>query len=651
MNMGACPVKTRGMPFCGTFFYELQRNKEIRVKRIAFFCCIAVMFASCDAGIDYEDVDNPVYKAELLPGKGIASAEDFIKIGADQEYPLNDEYYLKNDIDLSNLEGPWTPIGTQDQPFTGILNGNGKTIRGLRLQGGETEHIGLFGYLFLARISNLTVELANDFSETNPIVLSASVDQYLGVVAGYAKSSNITGVRVSAAEGKGLYTIKSEAQGPYSGGQGFIGGITGWIQDGGIQNSTAHLTLKAAGTKGSQFAGLISGVGSGSLSDCTAQGSVEVTIPNSEDSHGGTIYAGGIVGQAYSSVDNCTSEVTRVYAENANPQSTGSVYAGGVTGSGETSNSRLVTSSPVTIHAKGAGANDGRIYAGGIVGSNYSSNNYNWVTAQANIQAESSGNQEIYAGGIAGNGPVSHSYISNSAGVTVLAKATNSVASKIIAAGGISGSSSNISNCFSGANVKVESDAVANFSFNYPQAVTAAGGLVGYFSTNELKNSYATGTVEVVSTNTTDTNKLFAGGLVGIGVVPIAISKSVALNESVTIQYAAGTPYAYRVLGGAGVSSYPDTELVEVTSVSEDTRINLLNNHVSEDMQVKTKTESEEWKDFSQGENDPNGLMGNDSEGLDTIQTKSFFSGTLGWDFDKVWTWDSELKLPILNLN
>lgn len=59
-------------------------------------------------------------------GIPIKSQEDLAKIGKDEEYPADGQYYLANDITLS---GQWTPI----ESFSGVLDGNGHCIDGLTI--------------------------------------------------------------------------------------------------------------------------------------------------------------------------------------------------------------------------------------------------------------------------------------------------------------------------------------------------------------------------------------------------------------------------------------------------------------------------------------------------------------------------------------
>ena len=51
-------------------------------------------------------------------------------------------YVLLEDVSLQGQT--WTPIGTAEEPFTGVFNGNNKTIDGLTLSNPEV-NAGLFG--------------------------------------------------------------------------------------------------------------------------------------------------------------------------------------------------------------------------------------------------------------------------------------------------------------------------------------------------------------------------------------------------------------------------------------------------------------------------------------------------------------------------
>lgn len=81
----------------------------------------------------------PLVLATALLTSVSAFAQTEIKISTEAQLKaiannLSGTYVLENDITLSGDE--WTPIGTSDHPFTGTLDGNGKTINGLTVGNG-----------------------------------------------------------------------------------------------------------------------------------------------------------------------------------------------------------------------------------------------------------------------------------------------------------------------------------------------------------------------------------------------------------------------------------------------------------------------------------------------------------------------------------
>lgn len=54
-------------------------------------------------------------------------------------------YVLANDIDLSNISS-WEPIGTEENEFTGELDGQGYTIDHMTIEDDGLQYVGLFGY-------------------------------------------------------------------------------------------------------------------------------------------------------------------------------------------------------------------------------------------------------------------------------------------------------------------------------------------------------------------------------------------------------------------------------------------------------------------------------------------------------------------------
>lgn len=70
-------------------------------------------------------------------------------------YDLSGHYKLANDIDLAEFD-PFTPIGNEANPFTGIFDGGGFSVTGLSLYGSNS-HTGLFGQVTNGVIKNLVI--------------------------------------------------------------------------------------------------------------------------------------------------------------------------------------------------------------------------------------------------------------------------------------------------------------------------------------------------------------------------------------------------------------------------------------------------------------------------------------------------------------
>ena len=126
---------------------------------------------------DYEIIVDADFNANDYTVEGgasyltISTAEELAKV-AEEIAAGNEEYtsiMLGGDIDLaefaqtrSAVASNWTPIGTEEKPFTGVFDGNGYTIKNLALVEAEAKEgkafIGFFGYAKDATIKNVTFE-------------------------------------------------------------------------------------------------------------------------------------------------------------------------------------------------------------------------------------------------------------------------------------------------------------------------------------------------------------------------------------------------------------------------------------------------------------------------------------------------------------
>jgi len=230
----------------------------------------------------------------------------------------------------------WEPIGgyrgtIPDDPFTGVFDGDGHTITGLRISydiypNDQVLYIGLIGYASGATIQNLhmaesSITLAPNSPTINSttchrigsIVGAAKDDSVVtncrnsGTVSSPGKSASYTGGVAGAAE----YISKCWNTGAIDG--GYAGGVVGAVSYGEIANcwNTGAVT-------GISYAGGITGeAGSSTVTDCYNTGPVT-----------GTERVGGITGWLFDS-GRSDASVLRCYNTG---NVTGTEFAGGIVG-------------------------------------------------------------------------------------------------------------------------------------------------------------------------------------------------------------------------------------------------------------------------------------------------------------------------------
>lgn len=97
--------------------------------------------------------------------RGITSANDLLAFATAvnegtslTSFLSEGKVILLNDIDASSIE-TWTPVGTSTNPFTGIFDGNGYTIKNVKwsVDASKYPDVGIFGYASNATIQDLNV--------------------------------------------------------------------------------------------------------------------------------------------------------------------------------------------------------------------------------------------------------------------------------------------------------------------------------------------------------------------------------------------------------------------------------------------------------------------------------------------------------------
>ena len=220
----------------------------------------------------------------------IKTAEDLAAIGAN----LSGKYIIMDDIDMTGVD--WTPIGSSEEAFSGIFNGNGYTIKNLNINaqnGINTENIGFFGVTDNAEISNINI--ANATVSTPETYNKGSA----GILIGRAQNTNIDNVYVSG-------TVTGHQK---------TGGMIGTLatsdpaENSKITNSTANTNVNSSYYAGGLIGYIetFSGGRNVMIENVTVNGNVSAKEKS----------AGGIIGEAGSTIvtinnSTCAANVTGV---------------------------------------------------------------------------------------------------------------------------------------------------------------------------------------------------------------------------------------------------------------------------------------------------------------------------------------------------
>ena len=206
----------------------------------------------------------------------ISSYEDLLLLNTYK----NAEFELINDIDLTGKN--WTPVGTQSEPFTGKLNGNGKTIKGLSFDTSSqtSTYYGLFGFIKGGEFSNIIFE---DFSFVSENI---SKSYYVGALFGSSYNSETAIVMVDNVIVKGSIVASKQSSSYIT----YLGGISGSAYYGVYTNCKTYVSISEGHYVGGINAYSLYG---GVYQNCYHEGDIVSSM-----------YAGGIFGYNYMA-SNC----------------------------------------------------------------------------------------------------------------------------------------------------------------------------------------------------------------------------------------------------------------------------------------------------------------------------------------------------------
>ena len=186
------------------------------------------------------------------------------------------------------LTGEWTPIGTNNNQYTGTFDGQGHTISGLSISSSD-DYVGLFGYVGSdGTVQNLTLD--NPHVESTYISITTGEDfgdstsiGYVGAVAGVNFDGIIENCHITGG------TISASADASY------VGGVVG-ENDGSVTGCSSTSKVTATGSSDT-FAGGVVGYNGSSVTACCSTSTV-----TANGSGGGV---GGVVGFNFGTVTAC----------------------------------------------------------------------------------------------------------------------------------------------------------------------------------------------------------------------------------------------------------------------------------------------------------------------------------------------------------
>lgn len=381
-------------------------------------------------------------------------------------------YKLLNDIEKPN-DVVFYPIGTLNNPFMGVLDGDGHKLINFDISSNLNE-LGIFGVLDGATIKNLSIENMSISSTMTNI-------QKVGGLVGYAKNTTIEDVDIEGS----ITSVGS-----------MIGGLIG-LSEGStsINNITNNVNI---GTGGTSVGGLIGKHTSTensntSITNVTASGTIKGTNKvssfigeyiNSNNSTltisditlsgelTGTGNVGGLI--AYNE-NNDTSSVNISNIKNTTTLSATS-NAGGLIGNISVVTGASANISNITLSGKitNTGTN-----TGGLIGTMTSTSTVN--NTITNIKNELDISAKANTGGLIGN------IVNSNTGTTNITstyyEGTINITDTVSNVGGLIGTSTGNT----GGHVIISKSYASSTIYGYE----SLGGLIGYANYNDIDNSFA----------------------------------------------------------------------------------------------------------------------------------------------------------------
>ena len=197
-----------------------EKSKLLAAFIAAIISVVTVMFIVPPVDASAEDGGG----IEFTNGTGvekdpyqISSGEHLVylaqQINSDTTY--TDKYFkLTADIDLTDVK--WTPIGTDDNPFTGTFDGGSFTISNLKSTGNASTYAGLFGCNG-GTIKNVYLDMVNISTDGGCAAAVCAVNNAGATIEGCAAlSGTVDGTELDDTNESGVAGICSKNYGTIS---------------------------------------------------------------------------------------------------------------------------------------------------------------------------------------------------------------------------------------------------------------------------------------------------------------------------------------------------------------------------------------------------------------------------------------------------
>ncbi|MBP3482850.1 MAG: BACON domain-containing protein [Alistipes sp.] len=537
----------------------------------------------------------PLVKQEFYSVQGITSANGLklfsqtVNAGGDtSDWVKDGKAVLLNNIDMSQLTGEWVPIGTAENPFTGVFDGRYRKIMNL------TSSSPLFGVCEGAELNNIIIDESSVFVSneeyTSDYVLAplarsfadctvTECSNYAAVTMnGTTGNSNTNtyvsglvgrtydGTTLSKCENYGRVEISDKCMTAFQSGNFYLGGIV--ASNGGvIEESNNYGALSDAGATRDHYIGGIVGLSTGAVRSCVNGGALSVSAHrtvNGQLDHCRWIYMGGIVArQNAGEVSGSKNDAPLKSTSDVKMQK-----LGGVIGYIAAANPVLADNTDTekgTVSVDGTGTQHGggrAVSIGGLYGELYNPLTFDFSNDKssaagaitcANVEP-STGTSNIFVGGLIGLVTMPDETPNDVAPVTII-KPSWSCSIKFVfskvntgmfvwGAGGILGGAKReiiIRDAVSSGDISV----ATSKSYNLQGKTAGLGGIIGYAAAGARISgcSNETPVQQIVECKKSNSYPHYFGGIVGVVVSGHSEITNCTNNAVVDNQHYNNNPY------------------------------------------------------------------------------------------------------------